>query len=63
MASSKSERELADVDGKIVGETERAYRFDNGTRVVWLPKSQCEWDEHDQRMTMPMWLAADKELV
>ena len=56
-------KELADVDGVIVAETEKAYKFDNGTRVVWLPKSQCEWDERDRKMTMPTWLAMDKELV
>ena len=63
MAEPRTKRELADVDGTIKGETEKAYKFDNGTRVVWLPKSQCEWDEQDKKMTMPMWLAIEKELV
>jgi hypothetical protein len=63
VASPKTKRELADVEGKIVAETEKAYKFDNGTRVVWLPKSQCEWDEQDKKLTMPMWLATEKELV
>lgn len=54
---------LVDITGEIVGETEKAYRFSDGENVVWLPKSQCEWDERESVMTMPEWLAIDKELV
>lgn len=56
-------KELADITGEVVGETEKAYRFDDGDRTVWLPKSQCEWDVDTHTMTMPVWLATDKELV
>lgn len=56
-------KELTDITGEIVVETEKAYKFDSGSRVVWLPKSQCEWDQHGKVMTMPAWLATDKELV
>jgi hypothetical protein len=56
-------RELADIAGEVRGETESAYRFTDGTRTVWLPKSQCEWDKDGKTMTMPVWLATDKELV
>jgi hypothetical protein len=59
----RKKKDLADVDGRLLAETEKAYKFDNGTRVVWLPKSQCEWDEQDKRMTMPQWLAMEKELI
>jgi hypothetical protein len=32
-------------------------------KQVWLPKSQCEWNQDDKVMTMPEWLAMDKELI
>jgi len=50
-------------DGVVVGETEKAYRFVYEDKTVWLPKSQCEWDKDSRTMTMPEWLAIDKELV
>ena len=55
--------DLVDVDGELRGSTERAYRFTDGTRTVWLPKSQCEWDSVAKTMTMPEWLAEEKGLV
>jgi hypothetical protein len=43
------------------------YRFAkavfDGARTVWLPKSQCEWDSDTSTMTMPEWLAKEKELI
>lgn len=54
-------KELVDIPGEVHGETEKAYRFHDGDRHVWLPKSQVEWD--GETMTMPMWLATEKELV
>ena len=54
---------LVDIDGEIVFETEKAYRFDDGVRKVWLPKSQVEWSKDEKYMTMPHWLAKDKELI
>lgn len=54
---------IVDIAGEIRGETERAYRFDDGTKQVWLPKSQCEWDEDSHTMAMPQWLAYEKELI
>ena len=54
---------LVDIDGEIVFETEKAYRFDDGKRTVWLPKSQCEWNKDEKYMTMPTWLAMTKELI
>lgn len=56
-------RELADISGEIHGETERAYRFYDGKTMVWLPKSQCEWDDQSHVMTMPEWLALEKGLI
>lgn len=55
--------QLIDLAGSIEAETERTYRFFDGTKFVWLPKSQCEWDEGEQMMTMPEWLAIEKELI
>lgn len=54
---------LCDVAGEIRAETERAFRFYDGKIHVWLPKSQCEWDEQSRVMTMPEWLAKEKELI
>jgi hypothetical protein len=54
---------LIDVAGELAGETEKAYRFFDGARTVWLPKSQCEWDSDTSTMTMPEWLAKEKELI
>ena len=56
---------LCDIAGELVApfETDKAYRFHDGIRVVWLPKSQCQWDADDKTMTMPEWLAKDKELI
>lgn len=54
---------LVGIAGELRGETERAYRFFDGTRTVWLPKSQCEWDEAEKMMTMEEWLAKEKELL
>lgn len=54
---------LIDITGQILSETERAYFFTDGEKKVWLPKSQVEWDEEDNTITMPEWLAIEKELV
>lgn len=54
---------LIDIDGEVVGETDLAYRFNDGAKMVWLPKSQVEWNIDYQTMTMPEWLAMDKELI
>jgi hypothetical protein len=55
--------DLVDIAGDLQGETELAYRFYDGKQTVWLPKSQCEWDIDTHEMTMPEWLAKDKELI
>jgi len=55
--------DLVDIDGGIQYETEKAYLFTDGEHTVWLPKSQCEWDEQDKKMTMPVWLAMEKALI
>jgi hypothetical protein len=55
--------DLIDIAGEIRRETDKAYQFFDGLRTVWLPKSQCEWDQDDRTMAMPSWLAEEKELV
>lgn len=55
--------DLVDIAGEVKGETEKAWRFFDGTRTVWLPKSQVEWDATDKTMAMPEWLAREKELI
>ena len=55
--------DLIEVSGELHGETERAYRFFDGATTVWLPKSQCEWDEQTSMLTIPEWLALEKGLI
>ena len=55
--------ELTDISGEIRGETERAYRFYDGAKTEWIPKSMCEWDEETSTMTMPTWLAEEKGFI
>lgn len=59
MSSGRSD--LIDLAGEVQGETAAAYRFFDGDKVVWLPKSQVEWD--GEVMTVPEWLALDKGLI
>lgn len=55
--------ELTDIAGEIVAETEKAYRFYDGSRTEWIPKSMCEWDKEESIMTMPLWVAEEKGFV
>jgi hypothetical protein len=58
-----ADRPLIDLAGDVRGETDRAYYFNDGTRMVWLPKSQCQWDQSERVLTLPEWLAREKELI
>lgn len=60
-----SRSDLVDISGELVPpfQSAAAYRFYDGARTVWLPKSQCEWDEDEKVMTMPEWLAKEKGLL
>lgn len=53
---------LVDVAGEIKAQTGMAIQFYDGTRSVWLPRSQVEIND-DGTVTMPEWLALDKELI
>jgi len=55
-----------EIDGVVKAVTEKAILFSDGTREVWIPKSQLEDMEikHGVAMiTIPEWLAIEKELV
>ncbi len=56
---------IIEVAGELVApfETAAAYKFSSGGASVWLPKSQVEWDADAKEMTMPEWLAIEKELI
>lgn len=55
--------ELVDLSGEIRAETQKAWCFYDGKTTVWLPKSQCEWDSESRVMTLPVWLATEKDLI
>ena len=61
MTSGKSD--LIDIAVEIKSETEKAYYLDDGATQVWIPKSQCEWNQEDGTLTMPEWLAKDNGLI
>ncbi len=54
--------ELVDLNGTITAQTDKAVMFSTGDRKVWLPRSQIEIND-DGTVTMPEWLALDKELI
>lgn len=58
-----TEPELVDIAGSILRDTDKAFHFNDGSKAVWLPKSQCEWDQDSETMTMPIWLAKEKGLI
>lgn len=55
--------DLVDVAGELRVTTERAYLIFDGTKEVWLPRSQVEYDEDAGTFAMPGWLAKEKELI
>lgn len=63
MTDNAHKSDLVDIAGEIQHQTERAYLFFDGVQKVWLPKSQCEWDENERTMAMPQWLAYEKGLI
>lgn len=56
-------KELVDIAAELRHETDAAYLVDDGTRKVWLPKSEVEYDVGEGTFTMPEWLALDKGLI
>lgn len=60
--------DLVDIACERRHETEKAILIFDGTKEVWLAKSQCEFypDDGIHRhgiVAMPEWLAIEKELV
>ena len=53
---------LVDIAAEIRGETEKALRLFDGTRLEWVPKSQVEMNG-DGTFAMPEWLAQDKGFI
>ena len=50
------------LEAELKHETLDAWLFDFGDEEpVWLPKSQCEWNE--KRVFVPEWLAKQKGLI
>ena len=58
--------DLVDVACVLKHETKAAWLINDGDRDVWLPKSQCEVEVMDDKsciVTLPEWLALEKELI
>jgi len=56
-----------EISGQKKHETDRAILFFDGKKEIWLPKSQIEDLEERGKgviiVTIPEWLAVDKELI
>lgn len=59
--------ELVEVFGVIKKDRENAILLDDGEYQAWLPKSLIEIDDDDSEdvvtVTLPEWLAIEKDLV
>ena len=68
---SKAESEIVDVDVQMkIGDREKAYLVVSLTtgKEAWVPKSLAEFELHARisgigTLTLPRWLAEDKELI
>lgn len=50
-------------DGHVETETDLAWLFEiDGGEQVWFPKSQCELDDSQTSILVPLWLAKAKGL-
>lgn len=63
-----SRDKLVDLEVELLADRELSYRVYDGSKRVWVPKSESEFVPHpgSERMgilTLPMWLATDKALV
>jgi hypothetical protein len=59
---------LCDITVELHHETPSAILVSDGKREAWLPKSQIEWTRLSQggsaiEVTLPEWLAREKELI
>ncbi len=54
--------DLIDIEVILKHETDSAWLVDDGDeKPVWIPKSQAEFD--GEILTLPEWLAMEKELI
>ena len=60
MTSGRSD--IVYIAASICGETEKAWRLDDGTTKEWVPKSQVE-NNNDGTFAMPEWLASEKGFI
>lgn len=62
-----SRNSLVDLSLNLITETKEAILVSDGKREAWLPKSQIEYevgkDGIDVTVTLPAWMATQKELV
>lgn len=66
MSRSPHQSDLIDLSVLFVRETEKAWCVDaGGKKDVWLPKSQCQLERgvRVDTLTLPEWLAKEKELI
>jgi hypothetical protein len=56
-----------EIDCMVVGETDKAYKIDNGKVIVWIAKSQISDECEDKgkiiSVFIPEWLATSKGLT
>jgi hypothetical protein len=63
MTRASGRSDIVDLEGEIRGPgTTLAVQFYDGERTVWLPRSQIEIND-DGTISLPEWLAKEKELI
>jgi hypothetical protein len=66
MIQRDKDKGLIDIACRLKHETPKAYLLDVGEKdPIWLPKSQVEYfdDGKGGIVTLPYWLAKEKELI
>ncbi len=58
------EKKFVDIDGKVLVTRKDSYliQFEDNVAGTWVPMSQVEIND-DGTVTMPEWLAMEKELI
>ena len=67
----KTHHDIITMQIEILHQTEKAWLFDTGEvdKItnkpigVWVPKSQCEYDEESEELQIPEKLALEKGLI
>jgi len=47
----------------FVGESDDAWGCMLDGKLIWFPKSECEFDEDDMTISVPEWLAENEGLI